>query len=618
MNKNYIVLSVFIIGLLFVNQLQARGAYLNTWRTDYLPQMAESADVACQLCHQRSTGGNGWNEYGWAIREQLGGVFTSSVAARLAAFRAVESQNMNPADVQSATFLQEVQQGAQPGWREGNVNVIRFRTNDPNVTQEPPTTFPCGTLIDSTSSLDLFCDSVGDPVASDIAQGNIGIDLQTIATGFFAPLLVVSEPSSPDFVYVIEQRGTVQKVNIESGEKTVFLDFSAEVTSQFGSAANGRDERGLIGFAFHPNYASNNLVYTFISKDIDGSADFSTLGVGESADHQSVVSQWFVNDSKGAAIATLESELIVIDQPQANNNSGNLVFGPDGNLFISVGDGGGRNDLGVGHGTFGNARDNTNPLGTILRIDPAGSNSSNGLYGIPADNPFVGSAGLDEIFVFGFRNPFRFSIETLPNDEFNLYVGDVGQDTIQEVNVIPSTSLGGNYGWNFKEGSLFFVVNPDTSSFLSNDPPPDTVIPTLIDPVAEYDRDEGVSVIGGHVYTGGSISSLNGHYVFGEFSRSFPNPDGRLFYLNGANEIREFNYVNRPDVFLTGFGVDTQNELYIVGSDSTAINSPIGDAEGNGVLRKLIPAEAQDSVEQNDEFCFPIIPQNGGTALICL
>ena len=131
---------------------------------------------------------------------------------------------------------------------------------------------------------------MGDPVASDIAQVNIGIDLQTIATGFFAPLLVVSEPSNPDFVYVIEQRGTVQKVNIESGEKAVFLDFSAEVTSQFGSAANGRDERGLIGFAFHPNYASNNLVYTFISKDIEGSADFSTLGVGESADHQSVVS----------------------------------------------------------------------------------------------------------------------------------------------------------------------------------------------------------------------------------------------------------------------------------------------------------------------------------------
>jgi len=207
-----------------------------------------------------------------------------------------------------------------------------------------------------------------------------------------------------------------------------------------------------------------------------------------------VISEWIVVNPQGNAVAGSEREMLVIDQPQFNHNGGTIVFGPDENLFISLGDG--------------------------------------------------GQSGLDEIYAFGFRNPYRFSIETLENNDFNLYVGDVGQGDIEEIDLISSTDSGGNYGWNFKEGSLYFFINPNGSTFVSEQPPENEVIPPLIDPIAEYDHGEGVSVIGGHVYTGSAISALNNRYVFGEFANFNQSPvDGRLFYLNENQEIREFDYL---------------------------------------------------------------------------
>jgi len=376
--------------------------------------------------------------------------------------------------------------------------------------------------VDPNSSLALFCSGVDDPQSTGITQGEIQIDLQTVATGFSAPVLAASEPSNPNSIYVVEQGGTIQKVNINTGEKELFLDFSGELVDGFAQQFGGFDERGLLGFAFDPDYENNNRVYTYISKNADRQADFSTLDPGQEADHQTVISEWIVINSQSNPVAGAERELLTIDQPQFNHNGGSVVFGPDGNLFISLGDGGGANDNEQGHGENGNGRDNTNPLGAILRIDPRGSNSENGMYGIPADNPFLGQSGVDEIYAFGFRNPYRISIETLPDNEFNIYVGDVGQGDIEEVDIIPSSDAGGNYGWNYKEGSLYFIINPDGTTFIRETPPDNEVIPPLIDPVAEYDHDEGISVIGGHVYTGAAISELNNIYVFGEWTHCCP------------------------------------------------------------------------------------------------
>ena len=377
----------------------------------------------------------------------------------------------------------------------------------------------------------------------------------------------------------------------------------------FAQEFGGFDERGLLGFAFDPDYANNNRVYTYISKNADGQADFSTLDLGQQANHQTVISEWTVINPESNPVAGSEREMLIIDQPQFNHNAGSVVFGPDGTLFISLGDGGGANDNQEGHGENGNGRDNTNPLGAILRIDPRGNNSDNGQYGIPADNPFIGEAGLDEIYAFGFRNPYRISVETLPNNDFNVYVGDVGQGDIEEVDIITRSDAGGNYGWNYKEGSFYFFINPNGSTFISETPPENEIIPPLIDPVAEYDHDEGISVIGGHVYTG-SISALNNVYVFGEWSCSFASPEGRLFYLNEANEVREFDYITEPNIFVTGFGLDNQNEIYVVGNQSAFAN-----AGPSGSLMKLVDPNA---VSDEDQLCFPVRTQDGDFTLICL
>ncbi|MGH7321083.1 MAG: PQQ-dependent sugar dehydrogenase [Candidatus Rokuibacteriota bacterium] len=174
----------------------------------------------------------------------------------------------------------------------------------------------------------------------------------------------------------------------------------------------------------------------------------------------------------------------------------------------------------VGHQGDGNAQKLNTPLGKILRIDVNSNDSANGQYGIPADNPFVAGAGLDEIFAFGFRNPYRFSFDSATGA---LYAGNVGQNDIEEVELVVK---GGNYGWNLQEGTLFFYINGNDEGFASLQPDPARLIPAgLIDPIAQYDtHGEGHSVIGGFVYHGNRIPQLQGRYVFGEFSAGIQLP----------------------------------------------------------------------------------------------
>ncbi|HEX6930461.1 MAG TPA: PQQ-dependent sugar dehydrogenase, partial [Gammaproteobacteria bacterium] len=383
----------------------------------------------------------------------------------------------------------------------------------------------------------------GNLIAEDIATGDIAIELEEVASGFAAlPLQGLVSPVGGDLLYIVDQVGQIYELDLATGQTRVFADVSARLV-----AINADyDERGLLGMAFHPDYQANGLVYTYTSEAVNGTADFSTLGVGDTADHQSVITEWTVNaptDASATVDAGSARELLRIDQPQFNHNGGALAFDADGNLYITLGDGGAADDQGDGHSAGGNGQDSDNVLGSVLRIDPLGTDSANGQYGIPAGNPFVGTAPPDEIFATGLRNPFRIHVDTELGD---IWLPDVGQNDIEEINQL---SAGANYGWNWKEGSFFFNPNGTDDGFateLVNPAAPDN----LTDPVAEYDHSEGIALIGGAVYHGSEVPALDGMYVFGDYAGNAS--EGRLFYLD---EETVFEFDMAPlDAILTGFG----------------------------------------------------------------
>lgn len=425
-------------------------------------------------------------------------------------------------------------------------------------------------------------------LADPVEQSDKTIKLETVATGLTAPNWGTSAPSDDARLFVTDQDGILWAIDLTSGDKSVFADLSGLLVPLGAFGPGTFDERGFLGVAFHPDYTSNGLLYTYTSEPVDGEADFSTLPPDATANHQAVIREWQVpNPGDPASVVDPASvrELLRIDEPQFNHNAGALNFGHDGMLYIALGDGGGRDDDLIGHGTSGNAQDPSNPLGSILRIDPMGSNSANGQYGIPADNPFAGMPGyVGEIFAHGFRNPFRFSFDMATGD---LYVGDVGQDDIEEVDVVVA---GGNYGWNIQEGSFCFDPNGAGPGFAFDQEPCPNEPAGLIDPVAEYNtadslevNDDGRAVVGGFVYRGSEIPGLVGRYVFGDFSRfteTGVSNDGRLFFLNkknivSKNKIKEskiFEFTlygqDRLGMSVLGFGQDAHGELYVLANDT--------------------------------------------------
>lgn len=433
----------------------------------------------------------------------------------------------------------------------------------------------------------------GDVIPEPIPASDVKVSLETVADGFTTPLWAINAPGDNERIFVVDQIGKIWAIKIRPGhdervpDRHLVLDVGEEglgLLVPLGAFGPGTfDERGLLGLAFDPEYRHNGLFYTYTSEPATAVPDFSTQPDDVAANHQSVIREWRVSDPKdpNAVAGTVSRELMRIDEPQFNHNAGALNFGPDGLLYIAFGDGGNADDQGPGHAEGGNGQDLSegNVLGKILRIDPQGDDSANGEYGIPWDNPFIGSDGADEIFAYGFRNPFRFSFD---GETGHLIAADVGQNDIEEVDVVVK---GGNYGWPVKEGSFLFDMNGDGPGFTTTASP--GVPAGMIDPVAEYDHDEGVSITGGFVYRSNKVKGLRDSYVFGDFAQNFAGPSGRLFHSDLDGNIAEIGLVGQSTVglFVTGFGQDRKGELYVMGQLGFA---PVGTT---GVLQRIVPAD---------------------------
>lgn len=434
----------------------------------------------------------------------------------------------------------------------------------------------------------------GAPFADTIPKGGITIELEEVASAMAAPVDMKAFPDGTGRLAVVDQAGEILVLDDGGLLSPAFLDVTNRLVSPLGVSGshdeNDFDERGLLGMAFHPGFADSaspgyRKLYTYTSEPVSGPADFTTDPPPSEVNHQSVIAEWQVDSANPNAVdIATRREVLRIDQPQFNHNAGMLAFGPDEYLYVSLGDGGGGNDTGDGHGVNGNGQnkhtvhgsivriDPLHPLTTIDSVDPAAANFA---YRVPVSNPFDGTDGLEEIYAYGLRNPFRFSFDP-PSGR--LIAADVGQGNIEEVDIVVK---GGNYGWRLKEG--IFAFNPDTGGISSDVSglPEDT-----IDPVAQYDHDDGLSVIGGYVYRGESIPELAGKYVFGDFSRSFSPADGRLFYADLATgRIEEF-VIGRQDrplsLYVKGFSRDAAGELYVLAS------SNLGPYGTGGVVLKIV------------------------------
>jgi glucose/arabinose dehydrogenase len=392
------------------------------------------------------------------------------------------------------------------------------------------------------------------------AQMVTGVDAIRVASGLTQPLFVTAPPGDSGRLFILQQNGRILILNLATGtlNATPFLTLT-------GLAAAG--EQGLLGMAFDPNYATNGKFY--LNFTVPGGA------FGNGVTH---VSQFTVSANRNIADPNSERILLRFDHPQANHNGGWIGFSPRAgdanNLYIATGDGGGGNDQGPGHiEPGGNAQSLTTLLGKMLRIH---INSAAGTYTIPPNNPFVGVTGArGEIWAFGLRNPFRNSFDRQTG---RMFIGDVGQSSREEIDVQQPTNPGGgeNYGWRVREGS---VQNPAFPGV----PTP----PGAINPIFDYPRSVGRTVIGGYVYRGQQIPNLRGVYVFGDFLGPDSGPGtGQIFTLNYNGTIAS-NFQNiTGQLFPTSAGGFTLANLSSLGEDANG-ELYITDI-GNGSVFKIV------------------------------
>lgn len=340
---------------------------------------------------------------------------------------------------------------------------------------------------------------------------DIRIRLKPIAAGFDSPLLVTNAGDGSGRLFVVEQGGRVKIVRNGRVAPQPFFDISGLVT------AGG--EQGLLGLAFHPDYPSNGRFYV----------NYTDTG----GDH--VIAEYRTSSDPDRADGSSERVLLQVDDPFSNHNGGHLAFGDDGYLYVAMGDGGSGGD------PLESGQSLDTLLGKILRIDVRPSPGGRP-YSIPRDNPFIDRDGArPEVWAFGLRNPWRFSF-----DQGDLWIGDVGQDGLEEIDRMPADRAGLNYGWNTMEGDACY------------DPPTGCDRKGLVLPIATYTHDLGCSVTGGHVYRGQSFDSLSGAYFFSDYCSGF------IWALDAAGgTTKRPRVVLESDHSVSSFGLDEAGEVYL-------------------------------------------------------
>ena len=331
------------------------------------------------------------------------------------------------------------------------------------------------------------------PCLHAVSQGAF-VQRVPVTAGLSNPVGAVNAGDGSGRLFIVQQTGQIRIWNGTQLLATPFLDLSATI----GSCGSGCGERGLLGLAFHPSYTTNGFFYVYYARLTDG---------------QIVVARYHVSANPNVADAASALQILTIaHSSQPNHNGGQLAFGPDGYLYIGVGDGGGGGD------PFENGQNTNTLLAKLLRVDvnqdgfPTDSARN---YAIPPTNPFAAGGGAAEVWAYGLRNPWRFSFDRTTHD---LYIGDVGQNAWEEVDFQPAGSAGGqNYGWDCREGA-----NPynDTSDEVNHPPIFNADCPGHIftEPVLQYDHSLGCSITGGFVYRGQPTSSLlTGNYLYGDF-----------------------------------------------------------------------------------------------------
>ncbi|MDR6561549.1 MULTISPECIES: PQQ-dependent sugar dehydrogenase [unclassified Arcicella] len=367
------------------------------------------------------------------------------------------------------------------------------------------------------------------------AISTIKVDTKLISDQLSHPTVFAEPNDKSGRLFVGEQEGKIKIIQKGKVLPTLFLDITDEVVKK-----KGYEERGLLGLAFHPDFAKNGKLYVYCSIPVAN----GTKGV----DHKSLIREYTVSSKdKNTVDESTAKTVLEFNEPQSNHNGGDLKFGPDGFLYIAVGDGGGQNDK---HGEFGNAQNLSNFLGKILRVDVKQLP-----YSIPSDNPFVGKSEVrPEIFAYGFRNPWRISFDKKTGE---LFVGDVGQDNYEEVDLV---TKGGNYGWRIREG---------LHEKFPNDPDPKN----WINPISEYPHSDGLSITGGFVYRGKQIPALYGKYIFADWT-------GPVWALTDSKKEqwnREKLSISQEagNWHIYSFGEDQAGEVYLLtvllGSDKGAL-----------------------------------------------
>ena len=374
-----------------------------------------------------------------------------------------------------------------------------------------------------------------------LAEGTLGeVDLTTqeIAT-LDSPVAMAARPSSPD-LYIAEKGGTVRlvKVTTTSGSTTPRYQLQTTPVLDISDEVVNRGEQGLLGLAFSSD--GRELYVDFTARP----------------DGRTVVLEYVLGDRTTVDVRS-RRQLLEVDQPAGNHNGGHLVLGPDGYLYIGLGDGGGAGD------PDGNGQDPSTLLGTILRVDPE-EGTDDEPYAIPAGNPFAdGEDGAPEVWLYGARNPWRFSFDTENGD---LWIGDVGQGEWEEIDHLPSVAgfdagRGANLGWDRMEGPHEFEGENPSGAIL---------------PVHEYSHDDGCSITGGFVYRGTAIPALKGSYLFADYCAD----DLRAIQVDGDTVIDERTW----DLSVGGvqsFGQDDDGELFVLLESGPVLKLVPPDADGN-------------------------------------